>query len=220
MSNQPGPVHAVLLPLSKLIGVAYIALAVVLFVLFPLIALFLRISIFEVYKLVWDLMLIGASTGSTESVLPQLMLRVEKFGVPKYITSFVIPAGMPLNSDGSVLYLCVAGLFIAQIYNIPMSFSHQMFMVMIFVITSKGVAAVPSSTMVIILAMCSVVGLPPQGVALILGVDRVIDMARTMVNVIGRVFSCVAVAKWEGVFRTDKPDEFDQFIEKLEPETV
>jgi proton glutamate symport protein len=165
-----------------------------------LVALLLKIKITEVYKMVWDLMLIGASTGSTETVVPQLMERVEKFGVPKYISSFVIPSGMPLNSDGTTLYLTVASLFIAQAFGIEMSWSQQLIMLLFFVVTSKGVAAVPSSSMVILLATGTAVGLPAEGVALILGIDRIIDMARTAVNVIGHVFSSVAVAKWEGVF--------------------
>jgi proton glutamate symport protein len=191
---------AVLIPLLKLVGTAYLGLAVVLFVLFPIVALFLKIRIKQVYKMVWDLMIIGASTGSTETVVPQLMERMEKYGVPKYITSFVIPAGMPLNSDGSTLYLTIAGPFIAQAFGIHMTWTQQILMVLFFIVTSKGVAAVPSSSMVVLLATAAAVGLPAEGVALILGVDRVIDMARTAINVIGHVFSSVAVARWEGVF--------------------
>lgn len=191
----------VLFPLIKLVGTAYLGLAVIVFVLFPIVALFLRISIIEVYKMVWDLMIIGASTGSTETVVPPLMERLEKFGVPKYITSFVIPAGLPLNSDGTTLYLTIAGPFIAQAFGIHMTFVQQITMILFFIVTSKGVAAVPSSSMVVLLATATAVGLPPEGVALILGIDRVIDMARTAVNVIGHVFSTVAVARWEKVFR-------------------
>ncbi|WP_035297293.1 dicarboxylate/amino acid:cation symporter [Brevibacillus thermoruber] len=192
---------ALLFPLLKLIGTAYLGLAVLVFGLFPLVAVFLSIRITDVYRMIWDLMVIGASTGSTETVVPQLMQRLEKFGVPTYITSFVIPAGMPLNSDGTTLYLTIAGLFIAQAFGIDMSLQQQFMMVLFFVVTSKGVAAVPSSSMVILLATATAVGLPAEGVALILGIDRVIDMARTAVNVMGHVFSCVAVARWEGVFQ-------------------
>jgi proton glutamate symport protein len=192
-----------LVPLAKLIGAAYIGLGIIMFVLFPLVALFLRIRIIEVYKLVWDLLILGAATGSTETVVPQLMQRLEKFGVPKYITSFVIPAGMPLNSDGTTLYLSIAGLFIAQAFGIEMSWSQQLMMILFFIVTSKGIAAVPSSSMVVLLATVTAVGLPAEGVAIIIGIDRIIDMARTAVNVLGHVFSCVAVARWEGVFRPE-----------------
>lgn len=192
-----------LIPLLKLIGTAYLGLAVVVFGLFSLVAVLLRVPIKEIYKMVWDLMIVGASTGSTETVVPQLMQRLEKYGVPKYITSFVIPAGMPLNSDGTTLYLTIAGPFIAQAFGIDMTWQQQLMMVLFFIVTSKGVAAVPSSSMVILLATVTAVGLPPEGVALIIGIDRVIDMARTAVNVFGHVFSCIAVAKWEGVFRKD-----------------
>ncbi|WP_312111168.1 dicarboxylate/amino acid:cation symporter [Brevibacillus reuszeri] len=192
-----------IIPLLKLIGTAYLGLAVVVFGLFSLIALMLRVPIKEIYRMVWDLMIVGASTGSTETVVPQLMQRLEKYGVPKYITSFVIPAGMPLNSDGTTLYLTIAGPFIAQAFGIDMSWQQQLMMVLFFIVTSKGVAAVPSSSMVILLATVTAVGLPPEGVALIIGIDRIIDMARTAVNVFGHVFSCIAVAKWEGVFRKE-----------------
>lgn len=198
---------AVLLPLLKLIGTAYLGLAIVVFGLFPLVAFFLKISIKEVYKMVWDLMIIGASTGSTETVVPQLIQRLEKFGVPKFITSFVIPAGMPLNSDGSTLYLTIAAPFIAQAFGIHMTWYQQIMMILFFMVTSKGIAAVPSSSMVVLLATATAVGLPAEGVALILGVDRLIDMARTAVNVIGHVFSSAAVARWEGVFNAQIESE-------------
>ncbi|MCL6600811.1 MAG: cation:dicarboxylase symporter family transporter [Alicyclobacillus macrosporangiidus] len=187
------------IPLLRLIGTAYLALALLVFVVFPIVALCLRIRITDVYKMVWDLMLIGASTGSTETVVPQLMDRLERFGVPKSITSFVIPAGLPLNSDGTTLYLTIAAPFIAQLFGIHMTFMQQITMILFFIVTSKGVAAVPSSSMVILLATATAVGLPAEGVALILGVDRIIDMARTAVNVMGHVFSSTVVARWEGV---------------------
>lgn len=212
----------VLLPLIKLVGAAYFGLALILFVLFPLVAVFLKVRITEAYKLVWDLMIVGAATGSTETVVPQLMQRLEKFGVPKYITSFVIPAGMPLNSDGTTLYLTVAGLFIAQAFGVEMSWSQQLIMVLFFIVTSKGIAAVPSSSMVVLLATATAVGLPSEGVALILGIDRIIDMARTAVNVVGHVFSCIAVAKWEGVFKTgtDIGQEYSSGNERPLPDSA
>jgi len=200
-----------IIPLLKLIGTAYLGLAVVVFGLFTVIAFMLRVPLKEIYKMVWDLMIVGASTGSTETVVPQLMQRLEKYGVPKYITSFVIPAGMPLNSDGTTLYLTIAGPFIAQAFGIDMTWSQQLMMVLFFIVTSKGVAAVPSSSMVILLATVTAVGLPPEGVALIIGIDRIIDMARTAVNVFGHVFSCIAVAKWEGVFRKE-PQQLEERV--------
>ncbi|MBX6395724.1 MAG: cation:dicarboxylase symporter family transporter [Alicyclobacillaceae bacterium] len=196
-----------IVPLLRLIATAYFALALLVFVVFPILAFFLKISISKVYKMIWDLMLIGASTGSTETVVPQLMDRLEKFGIPKYVTSFVIPAGLPLNSDGTTLYLTIAAPFIAQLYGIHMTFAQQIVMILFFIVTSKGVAAVPSSSMVILLATATAVGLPAEGVALILGVDRIIDMARTAVNVMGHVFSSTVVARWEGVFGQEKPEQ-------------
>ncbi|CAB3390863.1 dicarboxylate/amino acid:cation symporter [Kyrpidia spormannii] len=208
------------IPLLRLIGTAYVALAIVVFVVFPIVAWFLRIRIIEVYKMVWDLMIIGASTGSTETVVPQLMDRLERFGAPKSITSFVIPAGLPLNSDGTTLYLTIAAPFIAQLFGIHMTFWHQVMMILFFIVTSKGVAAVPSSSMVILLATATAVGLPAEGVALILGVDRVIDMARTAVNVMGHVFSSTVVARWEGVFGQKDPEVTVQSSTREEAEPV
>ena len=118
----------VLLPLLKLIGTAYLGVAILIFGLFPLIALFLRVSIKEVYKLIWDLLVIGGCAGTMEPILAELMERLNKWGVPKQITSFVIPLGMPLNSDGLCIYLCIASMFIAQVYGIDLSWQQQLFM--------------------------------------------------------------------------------------------
>ncbi|MFE4243126.1 dicarboxylate/amino acid:cation symporter [Peribacillus butanolivorans] len=195
---------ALLIPMAKLIGVVYLGLAIVIFGLFPVIAWFLKISYFKVFRMVWDLFLIAFSTTSTETILPQLMDRMEAYGCSKRVVSFVIPSGLSLNCDGSTLYLSVCSIFLAQAYGIPMDFGQQLIVMGVLVATSKGIAAVPSGSLVVLLATASAVGLPAEGVAIIAGIDRVLDMARTACNTPGHVLACIVVSKWEKEFRQEK----------------
>ena len=134
-----------------------------------------------------------------------------RFGVPRQVASFVIPTGYSFNLDGSTLYLVLASLTIAQAAGIHMSFGQQLLMVFTFMLTSKGVAGVPRATLVIIAGTCGSFGLPGEaGIAMLLAVDEIMDMARTTVNVIGNGLASVVVAKWEGVFGTDPEPLPDQ----------
>lgn len=128
---------ALLIPMAKLIGVVYLGLAIVIFVLFPIIAWFLKISYFKVFRMVWDLFLIAFSTTSTETILPQLMDRMEAYGCSKRVVSFVIPSGLSLNCDGSTLYLSVCSIFLAQAYGIPMDFGQQLIVMGFFLQPQK-----------------------------------------------------------------------------------
>ncbi|KQL52687.1 glutamate:protein symporter [Heyndrickxia shackletonii] len=203
-----------LIPMAKLIGVVYLGLAIVIFGLFPLISWFLKIPYFKVFRMVWDLFLIAFSTTSTETILPQLMERMEKFGCSKRVVSFVIPTGLSLNCDGSTLYLSVCSIFIAQAFGVPMTFSQQLIVMAVLIATSKGIAAVPSGSLVVLLATVSAVGLPAEGVAIIAGIDRVLDMARTACNTPGHCLASIVVSKWEKEFTPNKSlnDQTDQQV--------
>ncbi|MDP4102712.1 MAG: glutamate-aspartate/proton symporter GltP [Bacillota bacterium] len=190
-----------LLPMFKLVGTVFLGLFLILFVLFPLVGLIFQIKYFEVLKMIWDLFLIAFSTTSTETILPQLMDRMEKYGCPKRVVSFVVPSGLSLNCDGSSLYLSVSCIFLAQAFQVDMTLSQQLLMMLVLVMTSKGIAAVPSGSLVVLLATANAVGLPAEGVAIIAGVDRVMDMARTGVNVPGHAIACIVISKWEKAFR-------------------
>ncbi|CAI8882590.1 glutamate-aspartate/proton symporter GltP [Bacillus velezensis] len=201
---------ALLLPMLKLIGIVFLGLFLILFVLFPIVGLIFKIKYFEVLKMIWDLFLIAFSTTSTETILPQLMDRMEKYGCPKRVVSFVVPSGLSLNCDGSSLYLSVSCIFLAQAFHVEMPLSQQLLMMLVLVMTSKGIAAVPSGSLVVLLATANAVGLPAEGVAIIAGVDRVMDMARTGVNVPGHAVACIVVSKWEKAFKYKGPVTADQ----------
>ncbi|CUX92156.1 glutamate-aspartate/proton symporter GltP [Bacillus velezensis] len=201
---------ALLLPMLKLIGTVFLGLFLILFVLFPIVGLIFKIKYFEVLKMIWDLFLIAFSTTSTETILPQLMDRMEKYGCQKRVVSFVVPSGLSLNCDGSSLYLSVSCIFLAQAFHVEMPLSQQLLMMLVLVMTSKGIAAVPSGSLVVLLATANAVGLPAEGVAIIAGVDRVMDMARTGVNVPGHAVACIVVSKWEKAFTYKGPVTADQ----------
>ncbi|WP_249661717.1 cation:dicarboxylate symporter family transporter, partial [Lysinibacillus fusiformis] len=138
------------------------------------------------------------STASSEAVLPRIMLKMEKLGAPKDIVSFVIPTGYSFNLDGSTLYQAIAALFIAQMYGIHLSIGEQITLMLVLMVTSKGIAGVPGVSFVVLLATLGTVGIPLEGLAFIAGIDRILDMGRTVVNVIGNSLASLVMAKWEG----------------------
>jgi proton glutamate symport protein len=190
----------VLKSLAILVVTLYGSLIVfVLIVLVP-IALFARIPLGIFWSFVKQPWMIAFSTASSEAALPLAMENLEKFGLPKRIIAFVLPTGYSFNLDGSTLYLAVASIFAAQAGGIDMPLSQQILMMLTLMLTSKGVAAVPRASLVILSGALTMFGLPLQAVAVILGVDAVMDMARTSVNLLGNCLATAVMARWEGEF--------------------
>ncbi len=189
---------SVLLPLAKLLLTGYAALAAFLvFVLFP-ITLIARLPLRQFLLAVAEPATIAFATSTSEAALPRAMERMEEFGVPRRIVAFVIPAGYSFNLDGSTLYLGVASLFVAQVAGIHMSWAAQLFMVFTLMLTSKGVAGVPRAVIVVLLATAATFQLPTEPIFIILGIDALMDMARTAVNVTGNCLASAVIARWEG----------------------
>ena len=197
----------VLKNLGILVLTLYGALIVfILLVLVPILVMF-RIPLKEFIATVREPALIAFSTASSEAALPQAMQAMEKFGVPRRIVAFVMPTGYSFNLDGSTLYLALASIFVAQAAGIDLPLSQQILMMLTLMLTSKGVAAVPRASLVILSGALASFGLPLQGVAVILGVDALMDMARTSVNLVGNCLATAVMAKWEGEFRKESLPE-------------
>ena len=196
---------------ARLVASLYFALVLLFCLVFVPIMWICRIRVRDFLRAIRDPALTAFSTASSEAALPKLLEEMVRYGVPRRVASFVIPAGYSFNLDGSTLYLALASLTIAQAAHIDMPLSQQLLMVFTFMLTSKGVAGVPRATLVIIAGTCASFGLPGEaGVAMILAVDEVMDMARTVTNVIGNSLASVVIAKWEGVFGTDREPLPDQ----------
>ncbi len=189
---------AVLFGLSKLVATMYAAAVLcILLVLFPGIVLF-RIPLGKFYRAVREPFLIGFSTASSEAALPLALENMEQFGVPKHIVGFVIPAGYSFNLVGTALYLSLASIFVAQAAGLNLSLGDQLLMMLTLMLTSKGVAGVPRSALVILAGTLATFHLPMEGIAVLLGVDALLDMARTSINVLGICLASAIVARWEG----------------------
>ena len=192
----------VLKNLGLLVGTLYGALLFfLLFVLLP-VALIFRVPLRDFLNAVKTPATIAFATTSSESALPKAMENMERLGVPRRIVGFVLPTGYSFNLDGTTLYLSLASIFVAQAAGVHMSFGHQLVMLLTLMLTSKGVAGVPRASLVILLGTLASFNLPAEGVLVILGVDELMDMARTCVNVIGNCLATVVVAIWEKAFRT------------------
>ncbi|HWJ04060.1 MAG TPA: cation:dicarboxylase symporter family transporter [Verrucomicrobiae bacterium] len=191
---------AILLPLGKLVGLLYLTCALFVVLVFGTVAKLCGISLWKMLRNLGEELLLAYSTASSETVMPRIMSKMEQFGVPKSIVSFVIPTGYTFNLDGSALYQGLAVPFIAQMYGINLSLSQQIGIILVLMVTSKGMAGVPGVSFVVLAATLSSTGLPVEGLAIIAGVDRIMDMARTAVNVIGYALSSVVMAKWEKCF--------------------
>ncbi len=188
----------VILNLAKLVLTLYAALLVfAVGALLPA-ALFARIPLRKFARAVKEPALIAFTTTSSDAALPLAMERMIEFGVPKRIVAFVMPTGYSFNLDGSTLYLGVASLFVAQAAGVHLTIGQQLFMMLTLLVTSKGIAAVPRASLVVLSGTLTAFGLPLEGVAVILGVDELMDMARTMVNLVGNCLATAVMARWEG----------------------
>jgi proton glutamate symport protein len=195
----------VLQNLAFMIVTLYIALAAFfLLVLIPTMLLF-RIPVIAFFKAIKEPALIAFSTTSSEAALPRAMECCEAFGVPRRIVSFILPLGYSFNLDGTTLYLSLASIFVAQAAGIELTWGQQLTMMLTLMLTSKGVAGVPRAALVILAATVATFNLPLEGVALVLGVDALMDMGRTMTNVVGNCLASVVIAKWEGEFKPSQP---------------
>lgn len=190
----------VLMNLFQLLGTLYVALLFFLLAVLLPILLALKIPLRSFIRAVAEPATIAFATTSSESALPLAIENMEKFGVPRKIVSFVIPTGYSFNLDGTTLYLAMASVFVAQMAGIHLPLATQIIMMLTLMLTSKGVAGVPRASLVILLGTVSGFGLPVWPVFIILGIDELMDMARTATNVIGNCLATVVVAKWEKEF--------------------
>jgi proton glutamate symport protein len=200
---------AVLINLGKLVLTLYGALGVFVLLVFLPIILIARIPVKKFLGAIKEPALIAFTTTSSDAALPDAFKKMIGFGVPKRIVAFVMPTGYSFNLDGSTLYLSIASIFVAQAAGIHMPLSQQFLMMFTLMITSKGVAAVPRASLVILSGTLVSFGLPLEGIAVILGVDEVMDMARTTVNLVGNCLASAVMARWEGELNTDAAAEAD-----------
>ena len=172
-------------------------------------------DIFRLLKLIRGPLLVGFSTASSESTYPKLMEQLEKFGVKPRVTGFVLPLGYSFNLDGSMVYTTFLAIFIAQAYGIEMSLTAQITMLLVLMVSSKGIAGVPRASLVVVAAVLPMFGLPEAGILLILGIDHFLDMGRTLTNVLGNAIATAVVAKWEGGSEDDAQAQADAVVVAL-----
>jgi len=193
---------------ARLVGSLYFALLCLFCLVFVPVMWICGVRVRTFLRAIRDPALTAFSTASSEAALPRLLEDMVAYGVPRRVASFVIPTGYSFNLDGSTLYLVLASMTIAQAAHVEMPISKQIVMMVTFMLTSKGVAGVPRATLVIIAGTCASFGLPGEaGVAMLLAVDEVMDMARTTINVIGNGLASVVIARWEGVLGSEKAEE-------------
>jgi len=188
----------VLVTYGKFIGSFYLALLVLWTVLIAAGFLFLGPTVLRLIGQVKEPLLVAFTTASSEAAYPKLMEQLHRFGVNDRVTSFVLPLGYSFNLDGSMIYQAFAALFIAQAYGIEMTFGQQLTLLLVMMVSSKGVAGVPRASLVVVAAVLPTFGLPEAGLLLIMGIDQFLDMGRTATNVIGNSVATTVVAKWEG----------------------
>lgn len=203
----------VLKNLAMMILTLYGALAVFIIVVLGAVALIIRLPIRRFIQLVREPALLAFTTTSSESAFPMAMENMERLGVPRRIVSFVLPMGYSFNLDGSTLYLSLAAVFVAQASNIQLTLSQQLLILLTLMLSTKGIAAVPRASLVVLAGTLAQFGLPLEGIAVILGVDELMDMARTSTNVVGNCLATAVIARWEGEFN----DEGNEVVAAVDP---
>ncbi|AMG57197.1 glutamate/aspartate:proton symporter GltP [Pantoea vagans] len=200
---------ASLWPLAKLVLLVYAAILFFAFVVLGGVARFCKLRITTLMRILKDELILSYSTSSSETVLPRIMEKMEAYGALKAITSFVVPTGYSFNLDGSTLYQSIAAIFIAQLYGIDLSLTDEIVLVLTLMVTSKGIAGVPGVSFVVLLATLGSVGIPLEGLAFIAGVDRIMDMARTALNVVGNALAVLVIARWENQFDAEQAKAYE-----------
>ena len=197
-----------LIPLLKLCLTVVVAMFFFIFVVLGIVSRICGVKITQIIKLLKNDLMLAFSTASSEAVLPTVMRKMERFGVPRDIASFVLPTGYSFNLDGAAMYQSIAALFVAQLYGVDLSIPEQIILMVTLMLTSKGMAGVPGASIVVLLTTLGSVGLNPQGLALIIGVDRILEMLRTCVNVLGNSVASIYIAKTEGVYDKKEGQEY------------
>lgn len=190
----------------ELVTEFYISLALLWIILLSIGAIFLGRRIFTLIRYIREPMLIAFSTASSEAALPKLFEQLDRFGVPRRISGFMLPLGYSFNLDGSMMYMSFATIFIAQAYGIELPIATQILILLTLMISSKGVAAVPRASLVVITGTLAMFDLPVEGVALILAIDQFLDMGRTATNVVGNAVATSVITKWEGMLEVEEPE--------------
>lgn len=206
---------ASLWPLAKLVMLVYAAIFFFALVVLGIVARLCKLRITILIRILKDELILAYSTASSETVLPRIIEKMEAYGAPKSITSFVVPTGYSFNLDGSTLYQSIAAIFIAQLYGIELSIGQEIVLVLTLMLTSKGIAGVPGVSFVVLLATLGSVGIPLEGLAFIAGVDRILDMARTALNVVGNALAVLVIAKWENQFDEKKARAYERELKGI-----
>ncbi len=184
----------------------YLSLILLWAILLAIGAIFLRQRIWTLMRYIRQPLMIAFSTASSEAALPKMFEQLDRFGVPRRISGFMLPLGYSFNLDGSMMYMSFATIFIAQAYGIDLSITTQIMILLTLMISSKGIAAVPRASLVVITGTLAMFGLPVEGVAIILAIDQFLDMGRTATNVVGNAVATSVITKWEGMLEVEEPE--------------
>ncbi|SEH11636.1 Na+/H+-dicarboxylate symporter [Sphingopyxis sp. YR583] len=195
---------------AELVTEFYLSLVVLWVLLLGAGAIFLRRRIFSLIRYIRQPLLIAFSTASSEAAMPKLFEQLDRFGVPRRISGFVLPLGYSFNLDGSMMYASFATIFIAQAYGIELSITQQILILLTLMVSSKGIAAVPRASLVVITATLAMFDLPVEGVALIFAIDQFLDMGRTATNVVGNAVATSVITKWEGMLEEPEPADLER----------